>query len=92
MELDTEIDQAYPKQWIGKVTVTTNNQTTFSGRVDEPKGDPGNTLSREELDVKARTLAVSSNAIRTDELDGLMKQLWQIEGASTISSLLNNKL
>ena len=29
----------------------------LDGRVDEPKGDPGNTLSRDEIDAKARRLA-----------------------------------
>jgi len=89
MELDTEIDKAYPKQWIGKVTVTTNDQTAFSGRVDEPKGDPGNTLSRAEIDVKARALALSGNAVMSDELDGLMDRIWQINGATTISGLFD---
>jgi len=37
MELDNETDCAYPKQWIGKVTVTTKDQTSLSRRVDEPK-------------------------------------------------------
>ena len=29
----------------------------LKGRVDEPKGDPGNTLSREEITAKALRLA-----------------------------------
>jgi len=89
MELDAEIDSAYPKQWIGKVTVTTKDQASYTGRVDEPKGDPGNTLSRVELDVKARALAVSGNAVNADELDELMKQIWHINGAEAISGLLS---
>jgi len=88
MELDEEIDNAYPKQWIGKVTVQTKNQATFSGRVDVPKGDPDNTLSRSELDLKARTLAISGNAVEPDELDGLMQQLWQIHRNSSVGQLL----
>ncbi len=46
MQLDEEVDSAYPRRWIGKVSVTTEDGKSFSGRVDEPKGDPGNTLSR----------------------------------------------
>jgi len=88
MELDPEIDSAYPKQWIGKVTVTTKDQATFSGRVDEPKGDPGNTLSRDELDVKARALALSGHAVNDDELDELMKQIWQINCVNKIGAIL----
>jgi len=89
MELDTEIDNAYPKQWIGKVTVTTTDQVSFSGRVDEPKGDPGNTLSRDEIDIKARALALSGNAVNTDEIDKLMECIWQINRAVTISGLFD---
>src|SRR3546814_20289116 len=47
MELDTEVDTAYPAQWIGKVMVRTQDGRNFSARVDEPKGDPGNTRSDE---------------------------------------------
>jgi 2-methylcitrate dehydratase PrpD len=41
MVLDTEVDSAYPARWIGKVTVHTTDGRTLHGRVDEPKGDPG---------------------------------------------------
>lgn len=48
MVLDPEVDSAYPRRWIGKVTVQkTKDGRSFEGRVDEPKGDPGNTLSRD---------------------------------------------
>ncbi|RUU49666.1 MmgE/PrpD family protein, partial [Mesorhizobium sp. M7A.T.Ca.TU.009.01.1.1] len=53
MELDAEIDTLYPKQWVGKVSVTTVDGRKFNARVDEPKGDPGNTLSKQELEAKA---------------------------------------
>ena len=89
MELDKEVDTVYPKQWIGKVTVTTKNQGSFSGRVDEPKGDPGNTLSREELDTKARALALSGGAIENNELNSLMNTIWNINAESEIARLLN---
>lgn len=88
MELDTEVDSAYPKQWIGKVTVTTKDQHSHSGRVDEPKGDPGNTLSRDELDIKARTLALSSDAVKAEELDDLMRRVWKISSVDKIIRLL----
>ena len=88
MELDTEVDSAYPKQWIGKVTVTTKDQQSHSGRVDEPKGDPGNTLSRNELDIKARALALSSGAVKAYALDDLMQRVWQIGNEKKINRLL----
>ncbi|MGU3628371.1 MmgE/PrpD family protein [Comamonas sp. C24C] len=57
MELDAEVDAAYPRRWIGKVSVQTTDGRLLKGRVDEPKGDPGNTLSREEITAKALRLA-----------------------------------
>src|SRR5262245_6501700 len=42
MELDPEVDAAYPVRWIGKVSVLTNDGRRLDGRIDEPKGDPGN--------------------------------------------------
>jgi 2-methylcitrate dehydratase PrpD len=58
MALDVEVDAAYPARWIGKVVVETNDSRHLEGRVDEPKGDPGNTLSRPELEDKALRLAL----------------------------------
>jgi 2-methylcitrate dehydratase PrpD len=57
MVLDPEVDAAYPRQWIGKIDVTTTDGRTLSARVDTPKGDPGNTLSRAEITNKAVRLA-----------------------------------
>jgi 2-methylcitrate dehydratase PrpD len=57
MTLDDEVDRAYPARWIGKVTVETADGRRYDGRVDEPKGDPGNTLTRAEIDDKAIRLA-----------------------------------
>ena len=68
MELDREVDAAYPTRWIGKVTVRTTSGEALHGRVDEPKGDPGNTLSRAELDDKAIRLASYSSAATADEM------------------------
>jgi 2-methylcitrate dehydratase PrpD len=57
MVLDAEVDAAYPQRWIGKVDVATTDGHVVSGRVDTPKGDPGNSLSREEIVDKAVRLA-----------------------------------
>ena len=54
---DAEVEAAYPQRWIGKVVVETTDGRVLHGRVDEPKGDPGNTLSRAELEEKALRLA-----------------------------------
>ena len=88
MERDAEVDSAYPARWIGKVSVTTKDGRVLHGRVDEPKGDPGNTLSREEIDAKARRLAVYGGAVDRTELDRLMDRLWSITERSAVGRLL----
>ncbi|TEA71853.1 MmgE/PrpD family protein [Allopusillimonas ginsengisoli] len=78
MELDAEVDQAYPVQWIGKVTVHTRDGKTLDARVDEPKGDPGNTLSRDEIEDKARRLGTYRNAASADEVQAIIDKVWQM--------------
>jgi 2-methylcitrate dehydratase PrpD len=68
MKLDPEVEAAYPARWIGKVDVETMDGRRFEGRVDEPKGDPGNTLSTAELQTKALGLARFSKAATADEM------------------------
>ncbi|MFC7517836.1 MmgE/PrpD family protein [Herbaspirillum sp. GCM10030257] len=89
MELDEEVDRAYPAQWIGKVTVETVDGRVFRGRVDEPKGDPGNTLSRPELEQKALRLAEFSGAASESEMFALFEKIWNISRAERVQSLLH---
>ena len=88
MQFDPEVDAAYPNRWIGKVTVITKDGQQLIGRVDEPKGDPGNTLSREEVDAKARQLAAYGHSVSRDEVDRLMPLLWSVTGLNEIARLL----
>lgn len=88
MELDPEVDAAYPKRWIGKVTVETVDGRVLHGRVDEPKGDPGNTLTRPELEAKARRLAAFSGAASEAEMDRLIERIWSLRDAANLSALI----
>lgn len=88
MELDPEVDAAYPAQWIGKVRVETTDGRTLHGRVDEPKGDPGNTLSRAELEDKALRLALYHQGANETEMRNVMDHLWRIADAPQIGRLL----
>ena len=78
MTLDPEVDGAYPKRWIGKVTVTTHDGREFHTRVDEPKGDPGNTLSRDELTLKALRLAAYSQWVDETEMKDVIARVWKL--------------
>lgn len=88
MRLDQEVDSAYPVCWIGKVTVTTTDGRVFNGRVDEPKGDPGNTLSRDELEQKALRLAAFSGGASAAEMRAVAERIWQIADTPALGSFL----
>ena len=88
MLLDAEVDGAYPERWIGKVTVHTRDGRVLHGRVDEPKGDPGNTLSRPELEQKALALADFGGAATEAEMRALFAKLWQVTKLPVVGRLL----
>jgi 2-methylcitrate dehydratase PrpD len=89
MELDPEVDAAYPARWIGKVRVETNDGRVLQGRVDEPKGDPGNTLSRAELEDKALRLALYSGGASETEMRSVMARLWRLAELPRVGLLLS---
>jgi 2-methylcitrate dehydratase PrpD len=88
MVLDAEVDSAYPARWIGKVTVTTTDGRVLHGRVDEPKGDPGNTLSRDEITAKAQRLAAFSQGATPDEMTRAIDALWLVADCRKVGRLL----
>ena len=89
MTLDSEVDGAYPQRWIGKVKVYLNNGEVLEGRVDEPKGDPGNTLSRAEITDKAMRLAAFSGGATPSEMSAAIERLWNIRKQSKIGLLIS---
>ncbi len=81
MAFDRDVEAAYPARWIGKVTVETTDGRTLTAQVDEPKGDPGNTLSRPELEDKALALAAYSHAASAEEMRGAFQRVWTLTDA-----------
>jgi 2-methylcitrate dehydratase PrpD len=88
MVLDAEVDGAYPARWIGKVVVRTTDGRTFNGRVDEPKGDPGNTLSRPELQAKALRLASYRQGASLEEMDSIFARVWALDSDAPVGRWL----
>jgi len=88
MVVDPEVDQLYPLRWIGKVTVDTEDGRTVQGRVDEPKGDPGNTLTRGELEQKALLLAQFSGAASVEEISRVLARIWDITRIERVGRFL----
>ncbi len=88
MVLDEEVDSAYPARWIGKVDVTLRDGRVLHGRVDEPKGDPGNTLSRPELEDKAIRLASYRGGATPQEMRTLIGAVWALADTAVVARLL----
>jgi 2-methylcitrate dehydratase PrpD len=88
MELDAEVDAAYPQRWIGKVSVYTTDGRVLQGRVEEPKGDPGNTLSRDEITAKALRLAAFSGGASPAEMVAAVDRLWKIGQSPRVGPVL----
>ncbi|RRV18052.1 MmgE/PrpD family protein [Pseudomonas saudiphocaensis] len=87
MMLDAQVDDAYPARWLGRVEVNTRDGRNLHGAIDEPKGDPGNTLSREELEDKFRRLVAFSGARSADEAGALIDRVWRLREASQLNDL-----
>jgi 2-methylcitrate dehydratase PrpD len=88
MELDPEVDNAYPARWLGRVIVTTTDGRTLSAGVDEPKGDPGNTLSRAEIEAKVQRLLAFSGARTVEQGKALIQRVWQLRDAQDLVNLI----
>lgn len=56
VEVDGELDAAYPGRWGAEVRVRTRGGTTHSAPVAAPRGDPEAPLDDRELDRKVRSL------------------------------------
>jgi 2-methylcitrate dehydratase PrpD len=88
MELDEEINAAYPRQWIGRVTVRTTDGRTLQARVDVPKGDPDNTLSRPELEAKAIQLGAFRHGATEAEMRAIIARVWQLDREANVNDWL----
>ena len=88
MRLDADVDAAYPARWLGRVTVETTDGRRLEGRIDEPKGDPGNTLSRAELEDKALRLAAYRDGASAAEMRSVIERVWSLADAGRMTAFL----
>ncbi|WP_259755018.1 MmgE/PrpD family protein [Pseudomonas sp. GCEP-101] len=78
MQLDADVDGAYPRRWLGRVDVLTTDGRQLHGAIDEPKGDPGNGLSRAELEDKFRRLLAFAGQRSEAEAQRLVQASWRL--------------
>ena len=64
-----------PQKRVAEVTVKTT-KGEFTERVDYPKGEPENPLSREELEEKFRSLAMYGGLTK-EECDEVINEIWK---------------
>jgi 2-methylcitrate dehydratase PrpD len=88
MQLDTEVDGAYPQRWLGRVEVRTVDGRQLQGAIDEPKGDPGNGLSRVELEDKFRRLLAFAGVRSADEAGVLIERVWRLHAIDDLTRLV----
>ena len=88
MQLDAEVNTAYPARWIGKVVVETLDGRRLEGKVLEPKGDPGNTLGRAELEDKALQLALYRGGATREEMQRVIARVWALAEAPRVTNFL----
>jgi len=88
MTLDPVVDQAYPKRWFGHVSVKTRDGRELDKRIESPKGDPDNVLSRAELEDKALRLAAFTGGANAAEMKGVIGRIWQLHDAADVRDFL----
>lgn len=87
MVFDEEVDAAYPERWVGLVDIETVRGEKFTSRVDAPKGDPGNTLSRAEIEAKAFSLA-AYGSMSDQQAQRIISRAWNLARESDLRDLL----
>jgi 2-methylcitrate dehydratase PrpD len=91
MALDPEVDRAYPRRWLGHVSVTTRDGRTIEQRITSPKGDPDNTLTRAELEDKALRLAAFTGGASAEEMKKVSARIWRLRDEASVRDFLGAK-
>lgn len=68
--------------------VTATDGRTLFGAIDEPKGDPGNSLTRDELADKFLRLVQFSAARTPEQAAVLIRKVWDLRTATQMNEWL----
>ena len=90
MVVDPAVDQAYPKRWMGHVSVVTGDGRTIAKRIASPKGDPDNALTRAELEDKALRLAAFAGGATVDEMRKIIARIWRLHDDTDVRGFVSN--
>jgi 2-methylcitrate dehydratase PrpD len=86
---DPELDLHYPAHWPAWVEVVTNDGRLLQGRAEDPKGDPANPLTRDELLAKFRVLTSPAYSAEEQRLiEDAVDELGRRDTLDTLSAAL----
>ena len=88
MVLDPEIDRAYPRRWMGRVTVRLSDGREIEKRIASPKGDPDNVLTRSELEAKALRLGPFAGGTTEQEMKQVIARAWRLRDERDVRDFL----
>src|SRR6266478_1977396 len=80
-----EFEALFPKFQPSRITITTNDGKSYSTRVDVPKGDPRDPMTKDEIAVKFN--ALGSDVIGKDQCQKLQKFIMSMETAENLGGL-----
>ena len=90
ISVDDTHESRYPECWSAAVTVTTYQSDTYTIEIANPKGDPENPLSQNELETKFRLLAeygLTQESVSADT-DRLLDWVTALAGTSPVDTSL----
>ncbi|MBZ2187534.1 MmgE/PrpD family protein [Alcanivorax sp. JB21] len=87
MVLDEQVNSAYPQRWLGRIRVQTRDGRSLDGAIDEPRGDPGNTLTRPELEDKFHRLVAFSGAGTPTRAQAWIDTVWSLRSHTDLRNL-----
>jgi 2-methylcitrate dehydratase PrpD len=85
LELDDEVQAAYPVKRGGRVKLVLNNGTTFSKTILDLKGTPFNPMTREEIEDKFRRLGGA--VLQPDKVERVVRAVRDLEHIRDVSRL-----
>lgn len=85
IEIDPEIDRAYPEIYGGKVTLVTKQGNVLTRKVDYSRGMPENPMSRDEIDSKFMSLATA--AIGSESAASVLQAVRAVFNADSVKPL-----
>lgn len=93
IEIDPEIDRAYPEIYGGKVDIITRDGKRYSCKVNYSLGMPENPMSLEDIERKFMSLATAAvGSERAANILTLAKNVFDAESVDSLNAMLTKSL